>query len=82
MAVRWPWISKTNHHDDGEPSFTIFYLVIVASGFSVAAMFGYLAEVASSHGFLLHAAGHSVVAAFGTITTSILGWQGLKPKRK
>ena len=36
-------------------------------------MFGHLAEVASSHGLLLHAAAHSFVAAFGAVTTALIG---------
>jgi hypothetical protein len=25
MAVRWPWKAATNHLDDGQPSFMLFY---------------------------------------------------------
>ena len=82
MAVRWPWKSATKHQDDGQPSFTMFYLAVVAGGFAVAAMFGYLAEVASSHGMLLHAAAHSVIAAFGAVTTTIIVWQSIRAGRK
>ena len=65
MVVRRPWKSATERPDDGQPSFTVFYLAVVVGGFIVAAMFGYLAEVASSNGLLLHAAAHSFVATFG-----------------
>ena len=26
MAVRWPWKADTNHPDDGQPSFMLFYV--------------------------------------------------------
>ena len=81
MAGRWPWKSATERTDDGQPSLTMFYLSVVAGGFIVAAMFGYLAEVAASNGLFLHAAAHSVIAAFGAVTTTIIAWQSIKAGR-
>ncbi len=79
MAFRWPWKSATQHHDDGQPSLNTFYLAII--GFGIAAIFGYLAEVASSNGLLLHAAAHSFIAAFGAVTTAVIAGQSIKAGR-
>ena len=72
MALRRPSKSDTKHQDDAQPSFKVFYLAVVVGGFAVAAMFGYLAEVASSNGLFLHAAAHSAVAAFGVVTITVI----------
>ncbi len=82
MAVRWPWKSDTERPDGGQPSFTVFYLAVVAGGFIVTAMLGYLAEVAASNGLFLHAAAHSVIAAFGAVTATIIAWQNIRARRK
>jgi hypothetical protein len=81
MAVRWPWKSAAQRHDDGQSSLTVFYLAAVAGGFGIAAIFGYLAEVASSNGLLLHAAAHSFIAAFGAVTTAVIAGQSIKAGR-
>lgn len=68
--------------DGGQPSFILFYLTVAASGFGIAATFGYLAALAATNAMWLHAAGHSAVTAFGAITTGTLVWQGITPRKR
>ena len=82
MAVRWPWKSDTRHHDDGQPSFIMFYFAAVASGFGVTAMFGYLAGLTASNGLWLHTAAHSVITIFGLVTTGVILLQSITAGRK
>ena len=82
MNLRWLKKLITQVGSDGQPALIIFHLAVVAGGFGVAATFGYIAEVASSNGYLLHAAAHSLVAAFGTATTAAILWQSLIGGRK
>ena len=64
------------------PALILFHLAIAAGGYGLAATFGYLTELAASKGYLLHAAGHSFVAAFGAVTTTVLLWQSLRDGRR
>ena len=77
-----PWQSRAEHTNRGEPSLAMFYLSVTAGAYTIAAMFGYLAEIAASNGLYIHAAAHSAVAAFGTVTTTILTWRSMKPGTK
>lgn len=64
--------------NDGQLALVLFHLVIAAGALGLAAMYGYIAQVASSNGYWLHAAAHSFVAAFGVGTATFIVWQGLK----
>ena len=82
MNLRWLKKLIALVGDDVQLALILFHLAIVVCGYGLAATFGYLTELAASKGYLLHAAGHSFVAAFGTVTTTVIVWQSLKAGRR
>ena len=82
MAFGWKRKPGATQNDDTEPSLNLIFTAILVATYVFAAMQGYIIHLLSSNGELLWAAAFAAVAAFGSITTTIIIWNAIKERRQ